>query len=112
MKIVIQLSTPAEIIKQFFLQSLPLNGKFLQVRPGYQEHNARPASIHISSQYSEHAIFNSGVGSRHGGAMFNDHVMYRSMESMFHQASKLGNTSEHTSDTTLSVPGKFIYMYT
>ena len=40
--------------------------------------------------------------------MFNDHVMYRSMESMFNQASKLGNTSEHTSDTTLSVPGKFI----
>ena len=40
--------------------------------------------------------------------MFNDHVMYRSMESMFNHASKLGNTSEHTSDTTLSVPGKFL----
>ena len=40
--------------------------------------------------------------------MFNDHVMYRSMESMFNQASKLGNTSEHTSDTTLSVPGEFV----
>lgn len=77
-----------------------------QVRPGYQEHNARPASIHISTQYSEHAIFNSpsGVGGRHGSTMFNDHVMYRSMESMFNHASKLGNTSEHTSDTTLSVP--------
>ena len=76
----------------------------VQVRPGYQEHNARPASIHISSQYSEHAIFNSasGVGNRHGGTMFNDHIMYRSMESMC----KLGNTSEHTSDTTLSVPGE------